>query len=268
MIIKEIKSKSIITKSKLPESDYCLNPYVGCGHGCVYCYARFMKRFTGHNELWGDFIDIKINAPELTKQSVKRIKKNGGVVLIGSVTDAYQPIERKYQLTRKILVELLAEDVPISILTKSALVTRDIDLLSKFSNCSVGFTITTTNEKIRRIFEPGTSSTKMRIEALQKLHYSKINTYLFIGPILPIYTDLSDIFSKAHDFIDSVWGERLNTSYGALSRLQDSLIKNKFDSVDEFVKDAKDDHFWILKKDEFYDLAKKYNLHVTGFYDH
>ncbi|MBU1622838.1 MAG: radical SAM protein, partial [Nanoarchaeota archaeon] len=141
MIIREIQSKSIITKSELPESEYCLNPYIGCSHGCIYCYARFMKRFTGHSEPWGDFVDIKMNAPELARNSVKKIKKAGGVVLIGSVTDAYQPIEKKYQLTRNVLIELLKEDIPISILTKSALVTRDIDLLSQFSCCSVGLTI-------------------------------------------------------------------------------------------------------------------------------
>lgn len=151
MIIREIQSKSIITKSELPESEYCLNPYIGCSHGCIYCYARFMKRFTGHSEPWGDFVDIKMNAPELARNSVKKIKKAGGVVLIGSVTDAYQPIEKKYQLTRNVLIELLKEDIPISILTKSALVTRDIDLLSQFSCCSVGLTITTTDEKISQI---------------------------------------------------------------------------------------------------------------------
>ncbi len=104
MKIKKIQSKTILTKSNIPGVDYCINPYVGCSHGCVYCYASFMRRFTGHaNEEWGKFIDIKINAPQvLEKEMIKNPKK--GIVLLGSVTDAYQPIERKYKLTRQVLI--------------------------------------------------------------------------------------------------------------------------------------------------------------------
>jgi len=104
-IIKEIESKSVLTKSNLPETDYCINPYVGCLHNCVYCYARFMKRFTNHAESWGDFLDIKTNAVKVLENELQKAKK--GLVLLSSVTDPYQPIEKKIELTREILKKLL-----------------------------------------------------------------------------------------------------------------------------------------------------------------
>ncbi len=95
MTIKEIKVKSVLTKTGIPGVDYCINPYVGCSHSCRYCYATFMTRYSGHTEAWGEFVDIKVNAPEVLEKEIKRKKK--GRVIISSVTDAYQPVEGKYQ---------------------------------------------------------------------------------------------------------------------------------------------------------------------------
>src|SRR3990172_5539619 len=147
LIIREIKAKSILTKSGIPGVDYCINPYVGCSHGCRYCYATFMKKYTGHTEPWGSFVDVKINAPEILQKQLKRAKR--GRVLISSVTDAYQPIESKYKLTRQCLEILLQSQFPVDILTKSPLVLRDTDLIKKFKDIEVGITITTNEEKIR-----------------------------------------------------------------------------------------------------------------------
>ena len=95
MVIREIISKSILSRSKI--YNYVLNPYVGCQFGCSYCYARYMKRFTGHREKWGDFVDIKINAIELLRKEV--VKKKVDEVWISGVCDPYQPLEAKYKLT-------------------------------------------------------------------------------------------------------------------------------------------------------------------------
>ena len=118
MKLREITCKSVLTKSKLPEVDYCINPYTGCMHSCIYCYACFMRRFTGHlNEDWGAFVDIKTNAPFILEKELKCSRSNKkGIALLGSVTDAYQPVERHYQLTRKILKILLEHNFSISIL--------------------------------------------------------------------------------------------------------------------------------------------------------
>lgn len=142
--IKEVQAKGIIVKTNLPGADFVINPYTGCRHSCIYCYAEFMKKYTGHDEKWGTFIDVKINAPDLIESKGKLA---GEIIFLSSVTDPYQPIEAKYQLTRKILERLVEEDVKIDILTKSALVTRDIDILKEFTFVpTVGISVSTIDE--------------------------------------------------------------------------------------------------------------------------
>ncbi|MEN6373418.1 MAG: radical SAM protein [Smithella sp.] len=181
MIIREIEVKSILSKSRV--YDYALNPYVGCQHECVYCYAKFMKRFTGHREKWGDFVDVKINAPDLLSREVK--KKRVGRVWISGVCDPYQPLEAKYMITKRCLEILVENNWPVTIQTKSTLVMRDIETLMRANDIVVGFTITTADEKIRKIFEPGASPVSERIEALAALHSRGIGTFAMIAPILP-----------------------------------------------------------------------------------
>ncbi|MCK5510731.1 radical SAM protein [Candidatus Parcubacteria bacterium] len=209
MKITEIQCKSILTKSNLPEADYCINPYVGCLHGCAYCYASFMKRFTGHTEEWGTFLDVKINAPVILEKQLTP-KKKRGTILIGSVTDAYQPIERKYEITRNILKILAKHEFPVSILTKSALVKRDIDIIKKIKSCEVGMTITSLNKSISRIFEPTASSPQERLDTLSFFKNNGIRTYAFIGPILPEIIDINEILQSVKDKVDFVMFETLN----------------------------------------------------------
>ncbi len=130
MQIKEITAKSIITKSNLPAADYVINPYTGCTHACIYCYARFMRRFSGHQESWEKFVDIKSNAPALIPEKYQ--KYQGKEVFISSVTDPYQPVEKKYQLTRAILKKLVPLQPLLTIQSKSALIARDIDIFKEF----------------------------------------------------------------------------------------------------------------------------------------
>jgi len=110
MIIRETRARSILSRSKVYE--YTINPYVGCQHACTYCYARFMKRFSGHKEPWGQFVDVKINAPDLLREEVKR--KPAGRVWISGVCDPYQPIERKHELTKMCVEILIQHDWPIN----------------------------------------------------------------------------------------------------------------------------------------------------------
>jgi len=181
MKIREIKAKSILSKSQV--YDYALNPYVGCQHGCVYCYAKFMKRFTGHRERWGKFVDIKINAPELLAYEVKR--KKVGRVWISGVCDPYQPLEKRYMITKRCLMILVENGWPFTVQTKSSLVLRDIGILKGSNDVEVGFTITTADERIRKIFEPGTPLSGKRIAALAKLYSEGIKTFAMVAPILP-----------------------------------------------------------------------------------
>jgi DNA repair photolyase len=200
--IKEITCKSILSTSGIPGIDYALNPYVGCEHGCVYCYAIFMKRFTGHNEPWGDFVDVKVNAPEILRKQLTKIKP--GKISISTVTDGYQPLEEKYKITRSCLKELMAYQYPVSILTKSSLILRDLELLKKIKILDVGITITTLDEEVRKVLEPKSSSSIERLDTLKKLAKEGIDTWAFFAPVLPYFSDSVDkieelwiAFSKA-----------------------------------------------------------------------
>ncbi|MEM0216509.1 MAG: radical SAM protein [Candidatus Bathyarchaeia archaeon] len=197
MIVREIYAKSILSESKV--SDYTVNPYIGCEHGCTYCYARFIKRFTGHSEPWGEFIDVKINAPTLLQREIS--KKKMGEVWISGLCDPYQPIEDKYKLTRSCLEILLKRKWPVSIQTKSTLITRDISLLQQSRNIEVIITITTGDEEIRRIFEPKAPPIEDRIRTLEKLHQAGIKTCVMIAPILPGAEKLIDQISHAVDYV-------------------------------------------------------------------
>lgn len=181
MIIREIHAKAILSKSQV--YDYTINPYIGCEHACAYCYARFMKRFTGHREPWGEFVDVKVNAVELLQGSIRRAQM--GRVWVSGVCDPYQPIENKYGLTRGCIEVLVEHGWPITVQTRSPLVLRDIDLLKGKSGVEVGMSITTADESIRKVFEPGSPPIGDRIKALETLHKAGISTFAMIAPMLP-----------------------------------------------------------------------------------
>ena len=204
--IHEINARTILSKSGIPGMDYCVNPYVGCAHACRYCYATFMKRFTGHAEPWGSFVDVKINAPEILRRELKRAKR--GNVMLSSVTDPYQPLEAKFKVARKCLEAIALYQFPVDILTKSPLVLRDIDIISELKDAEVGLTITTDDDRIRKIFEPAAPSVPSRIEALKKLHKAGINTYVFIGPILPMNPE--SLAGQLKPYVNRVLIDRMN----------------------------------------------------------
>jgi DNA repair photolyase len=221
MKVREILSKTILTKTAITSFDYCINPYVGCGHGCRYCYASFMKRFTGHLEPWGEFVDVKINAPQLLRKQLKRARH--GTVSLSTVTDPYQPLEKRYKLTRGCLEALLEHQFSVSILTRSPLCLRDIDLLKQFKDIEVGLSITTHDEAIKRIFEPHSPSIDSRIQALRRLRLEKIGTYAFIGPMLPL--DPKPLVAMLDGLIDEVLIDRVNYT----NKVKALYRKNKLD---------------------------------------
>ena len=184
MRIAETHARTILSKTNIPGIDYCLNPYTGCAHACRYCYATFMKKFTGHDEPWGNFVDVKVNAVDLLKKALR--SSHTGEVVLSSVTDPYQRVEQTYELTRGCLELLSRSRLKVSILTKSDLVTRDVDILKDMERVEVGFTIATDDEAVKRLFEPGSPQVRSRIAALKTLSGAGITTYVFIGPMLPM----------------------------------------------------------------------------------
>jgi len=206
MKISEIFSKSCLSTSQV--YDYAINPYVGCQHACNYCYARFMKRFTGHREPWGGFVDVKTNAADLLKMEIARKKK--GTVWVSGVCDPYQPLEEKYELTRRCLDILVRNRWPVVIQTRSPLVYRDVDILKRAEHLDVGLSITTASDEIRAIFEPHAPPIEKRLQAVESLHRSGIRTYVMVAPILP---GAENLIGKLAGMVDYVIIDRMNYHY-------------------------------------------------------
>ena len=190
--ILEVFPKTIVNKVKgnsLPFL-YSVNPYQGCEHGCAYCYARPTHQYWGFSA-GVDFeriILVKKNAPELLEQFfLKRGYKASTIQLSGN-TDCYQPLERKLEITRKILQLCLDYRHPVSIITKNALILRDLDILKQLAAknlVNVSLSIPTINEDLRRVLEPRTSSVKTKLKALQTLSENNIPTHVMVAPIIP-----------------------------------------------------------------------------------
>ena len=225
MIVREIHSKTILSKSQV--YPYVINPYTGCAHACTYCYAKFMKRFTGHQEPWGEFVDAKVNAPELLQKEI--VRKQPQRVWVSGVCDPYQPLEAKYRLTRRCLEILAHHDWPVTVQTRSPLVLRDLDLFKQGSQFEVGLSVTTADDRIRQLFEPHAPAIPARLQALAELHQSGLRTYAMIAPLLPGAEDLPELLAGK---IDSVRLDRMNyhnadwvyRKYGLLDQLSDEYF--------------------------------------------
>ncbi len=203
-VVRHVDAKSIVSKTDLPVGDFAANPYVGCTHACRYCYASFMKRFTGHPEPWGDFLDVK-HWPAIRDPSIYAGKE----IFIGSVTDPYNPQEAECRRTRTLLKQLEGSGARISIATKSDLVLRDIDIISTFPDARVSISINTLDESFRRDMDSAAPISR-RLDALRTLHDAGIRTTCFISPIFPGITDPKEIIRRAMDRCNLVWLENLN----------------------------------------------------------
>lgn len=264
--IREIKAKSILTKSGL-DVDYVINPYLGCLNACIFCYARFMKRFTNHQEPWGKFLDVKINAPELIPKDSKKYKNKS--IMISSVTDPYQPPEIKYKLMRGILKNLIPLEPDLSILTKSDLIARDIDLLKQFKKCIIGISLSLLDDKIRKEVEPFASSVKRRINAVKQLKKAGIRTLIFISPIFPELTNWQEIIERTKSFVDEYWFENLNL-YPSIRYNIFRWLKNKHQKLVKkywqiyFTKN----NYWNQVEKEIKDYGQKNNLDLKIYFHH
>ncbi|MCA9983433.1 MAG: radical SAM protein [Anaerolineales bacterium] len=181
-------ARSILTSTAgfLDGYDFSLNPYSGCTFGCTYCYAAFFSRDSARQATWGDWVQVKENALQLLRKQ-RRQPLQDKIIYMSSVTDPYQPIERKLGLTRQILQELLDyHQVRLVIQTRSPLVTRDIDLLSQFAHLQVNMTVTTDSEQVRRAFEPGCPGNNARLEAIQAVAAAGISSCVTMTPLLPV----------------------------------------------------------------------------------
>ena len=215
MVVKDVEVKNIMTKTNLPVSDYAVNPYVGCTHACKYCYASFMKRFTNHPEPWGSFIDVKY-WPEIKNPE----KYAGKEAFFCSVTDPYQPLEKKYGRTRALLEQLQGSRIHISISTKSDLILRDLDLIKTFPNAHVAWSINTLDEDFRKEMDRA-ASIERRLEAMRQFYEAGVQSTCFISPIFPGITDVIAIIERAKHQCNLVWLENLNLRGDYKARILD-----------------------------------------------
>lgn len=188
--------KTIVNKVTSPDvgMDFSLNPYQGCEHGCIYCYARNSHEYWGYNAGL-DFervILYKENAPALLEKYFQQPKYQPATIVLSGNTDCYQPIERKLGITRKLLEVFLKYKHPVGMITKNVLVTRDADIvaeLAKDNLVTIIFSITTLDEKVRRKLEPRTATTQQKLRAIEQLSRLGVNCNIMIGPVIPGLND-------------------------------------------------------------------------------
>ena len=265
--VKEVQAKSIITKSNLPDGDFVINPYTGCEHSCVYCYARFMKRFTGHNEPWGEFVDVKINASDLIFKNHTKYKNKS--IVVGSVTDPYQDVEKKYKITRKILEKLVSFDSSFDIITKSKLIQRDVDLLKRFKDMKAVVSLAYADDDIRKKLEPNSSSVQERIETLRILNQNGIKTILFVSPIFPMLSDWKDLIKKTRNIVGEYWFENLNLYPSIKNNIFKFLKTNYSNLAEDYEKIySSESVYWDEIEKEINDYCQKQGINYKIYFHH
>jgi len=210
LVVREVTCKTVLNRSSI--GHYSMNCYTGCEHGCVYCYARFMQRFHPHPEPWGEFVDVKVNAAEALARQLKRAEP--GDVFVSSACDAWQPLEREWELTRQCCGMLVEHGFKVNALTKSALVLRDLDIFRP-GLARVGTTITTLDPRLARLWEPRAAAVEQRWHVLEAAREAGLETSVMFGPLLPELSDTRDslraLFERAAEVgVDVIWVDALN----------------------------------------------------------
>ena len=264
LVIREIEVRSVITKTRLPVGDYAINPYVGCTHACKYCYASFMKRFSGHKEDWGTFIDIKKCNKEI---NIKKLENK--TVFLSSVTDCYNKFEEKYKLTRKILKQLVNANCYLNISTKSKLILRDLELLKQMKNLTVSMSINTLDENFKNDMD-NASSIQDRLNTLKELHNNGIHTVLFMSPIFPYITNFKNIIKFSKDYTDEYWFENLNLRGDYKTKIL-FYIQEKYPELidkynDIYIKGNK--QYWYNLAKEIKDYCESNNVNYINYFYH
>lgn len=254
--------KDYLNKTKLKSLDYVINPYVGCPHKCLYCYASYMCSFSKHTEGWGDFIDVKC-----TNKKINIFKIKGKKVMISTVTDPYNVYEKEFCVTRKVLEQLVKSEALITVVTKSNLVLRDVDLFKQMKHVEVALSISIMDESVKSKLEPASPSVAERIETLKALKAEGIKTVCNISPIIPEITDFVQIIEATKDYVDEYKFDKLDLrssfktkmfnfikqEYSGLIPLYDAIYNKK--TSDYYEKIAKDITDYCNKNNMKYNIS-------------
>jgi len=221
MTLRTVAAKKFMNRSSLNEGFTC-NPYVGCQHGCVYCYARYMMSQSGQVISWGKDVLVK----KFPDYAIPRNTGSASLIL-STVTDCYQPLELEVLATRKVLEAIQESELKVSVITKSDLVVRDLDLFRQMKSVTVGFSIAL-DDQLSELIEPGASKPSARIEALKTLKENGISTYVFVAPIIPYLTDVYQIIAKTRDYADYYMFDTLNLKHPQNLRNFLAFIRARF----------------------------------------
>jgi DNA repair photolyase len=253
VLVTWVKCRRALTRSGLPGLDYALNPYIGCQHGCRYCYAPSTLRIWSRN--WGSFVDVKENLLEALEADLEKLQP--GVIGLATVTDPYQPVERRLLLTRSCLERISETRFHVSIQTKSDLVVRDLPLMDPES-VDIGFTITTMNDQLAGLLEPNAPRPGARAEGLMKAFEKGFKTWVFYGPIIPMVNDDRETMLEIINLAEKAGGEvlydRLNVKRGVLDRMRRPLLKLGLNSTKVLIK-LNDEAYWRNVKASLEELA-------------
>lgn len=255
MNIKEIQCKSAInriSKSRLPYN-LDINIYRGCSHGCKYCYAVYSNKYLDSDNFFDD-IFVKKNIVEILERELRK-KRKREVINIGSVTDSYQPLEKKYKIMPDILKLMIKYKQPIIISTKSDLILRDIELIDELSSVAyvnIASTITVMNKDIQKKIEPGSSGSLSRINMLKEIKRTKAGAAIHMMPIIPYITDDSEnieaIFKEGKEInIDYILTAPLNLK-GDTKKIFFNFVKDYFPNEYLGLKNLYKDKFFVSKE--------------------
>lgn len=264
MVVEDVtRVKDYLNKTKLTTLDYVINPYVGCPNKCLYCYAAYMSSFSKHSEEWGEFIDIK-----RTNKRINIFKIKNKKVMISTVTDPYNSFEEKYATTRMIMEQLVKSEAFISVVTKSKLVLRDIDLFKKMKHVEVAISMSILDEQVKKKIEPYSSSIQERLDTLKTLKQNGIRTIVFVAPIIPQFTDFKRIIEVTKDYTDEYWFDKLNLRSSFKTKMfkfidgEYPIYKSIYDSI----YNRKDTQYFDELSDEIEKYCTEYNISFKNFY--
>lgn len=255
--------KDYLNKTKLSYLDYVINPYVGCPNNCLYCYASYMSSFSKHTEAWGEFVDAK-----LTRKRINLYKIWHKKVMISTVTDPYNAYEEKYGITRKIMEQLVRADAYITVMTKSKLVLRDLDLLKNIKNLEVAISISILDDNLKEKIEPLSSSVKERIETLKALKDNKIKTIVFIAPVIPEITDFRKIIEATHEYTDEYWFDKLTLRNSFKTKMFKFITEDcpSYKSIFDDIYNKKNSQYFENLADEIEKYCTENKIKYKNFY--
>lgn len=267
MPITEIKAKSILRKQKRVDSWFIsfggMNLYRGCTHACAYCDGRNEKyNVTG---IFERDIEVKVNAPELLLKELHPGRKSapvnkGFLLLGGGVNDSYQPCEKKYELTRKALEIAAGYEYPVHIFTKSSLIKRDLDIIKKINEKSkvlVSFSISSSDDEISRIFEPGASPPSERLDTLKFFRDNGINGGIFFMPVIPFVTDIPDVMNNSLKAIKQAGAEYV--IFGGMTLKEGKQKEHFLEVLSQYKPDLTLEYENLYRKEKWGNVTQEYS---------